>query len=53
MEKKSRIIFTDEQKNALLKFYEEGMTPTKKEMADRIRQCASTIAIFEEQVKVI
>ena len=30
MEKKSQIIFTDEQKNALLKFNEEGMTPTKK-----------------------
>ena len=51
--KKSRIIFTEEQKNALLKFYEEGMTSTKKEMADRIHQCASTIAISEEQVKVI
>ena len=53
MEKKSRIIFTEEQKSALFKFYEEGMTSTKKEMTDRIRQCASTIAISEEQVKVI
>jgi len=53
MEKKSQIIFTNEQKNALLKFYEEGMTSTKKEMADRIRQCASTIAISQEQVQVI
>ena len=37
MEKKSRIIFTEEQKSALLKFHEEGLTSTKKEMADRIR----------------
>ena len=53
MEKKSRMIFTEEQKGALLKFFEEGMTSTKKEMADLIRQCASTIAISEEQVKII
>ena len=53
MEKKSQIIFTEEQKNALLKFYEEGVTSTKKEMAHLIPQCASTIAISEVQVKVI
>ena len=52
MEKSSRIEFTDDQKEILLKFYSEGMTSTKKSMGDKIRECAAKVAISEEQVKV-
>ena len=47
-----RIQFTDEQKDTLVKCYGEGMTLTKKNMADKIRECAAKVAITEEQLKV-
>ena len=47
-----RIQFTDEQKHTLVKCYGEGITSTKKYMADKIRECAAKVTITEEQVKV-
>ena len=46
------IQFTDEQKDALVKCHGEGMTSTKKNMADKIWECAAKVAITEEQDKV-
>ena len=46
------IQFMDEQKDTLVKCYGEGMTSTKKNMADKIRECVAKVTITEEQVKV-
>ena len=51
MEKKSRMNFTEEQKSAFLKFYEEGMTSTKKEMAGLIRQCAQQSPFLKNKLR--
>lgn len=47
-----RIQFTDVEKDTLVKCCREGMTSTKKNMADKIPECAAKVAITEEQVKV-
>ena len=52
MDKGSRINYTEEQKRMLLQFFEEGMKPTKREMADKIRECSAKVGISEQQVKV-
>ena len=52
MVKGCRIQFTEQQKEILLKFYEEGMKSTKKAMSDKIRECSAKVAVSEEQVKV-
>jgi len=52
MVKGCRIQFTEQQKEILLKFYEERMKSTKKAMSDKIRECSAKVAVSEEQVKV-
>ena len=52
MDKHSRINYTEEEKRMLLQFYEEGMKSTKKQMADKIRECSARVGISEQQVKV-
>jgi len=52
MDKGSRINYTEEQKRMLLQFFEEGMKSTKREMADKIRECSAKVGISEQQVKV-
>ena len=52
MDKGSRINYTEEQKHMLFQFFEEGMKSTKREMADKIRECSAKVGISEQQVKV-
>lgn len=48
----NRFAYSDEQKKLLMGFYSSGMHSTKKEMADKIRECAAKVGVSEERVKV-
>lgn len=52
MERQSRLIYSEEQKEVLTTFFNEGMTSTEKAMCDKIRACAARVGISENQVKV-
>ncbi|XP_066015411.1 uncharacterized protein [Pocillopora verrucosa] len=51
MERQSRLVYSEEQKEVLTTFFNEGMTSTKKAMCDKIRACATRVGISEDQVK--
>lgn len=51
MDKIPRVKITEEQKNILKSFHENGMISTKREMGSVIRECASVASLSEEQVK--
>ena len=53
MERQSRLVYSEEQKEVLTTFFNEGMTSTKKAMCDKIRACATRVGIWEDQVKVV
>ena len=53
MERQSRLVYSEEQKEVLTTFFNEGMTSTKKAMCDKIRACATRVGISEDQVKVV
>ena len=52
MDKIPRLKISEEQKNILKSFHENGMISTKREMGSAIRECASAASLSEEQVKV-
>ena len=52
MERQSRLVYSEEQKEEPTTFFNEGMTSNKKAMCDKIRACAARVGIWEDQVKV-
>ena len=53
MERQSRLVYSEEQKEEPTTFFNEGMTSNKKAMCDKIRACATRVVISEDQVKVV
>ena len=47
-----RITFSVDQKSILVTYYENGMSSTKQELTETIRECASKVSLTEEQVKM-
>lgn len=52
MERQSRLIYSEEQKEVLTTFFNGGMPSTKKAMCDKIRACAARVGISENKTKV-
>ena len=52
MDKIPRRKISEEQKNILKSFHENGMISTKREMGSVICECASVASLSEEQVNV-
>ena len=47
-----RLCISQERKEILKSYHNNGMISTKREMATMIRECASKVSLTEEQVKV-
>ena len=45
-------MFTDEQKQTLLKYYDDGMTSTNRQHMDTIEKCAKECQTTVDRIKV-